>query len=63
MIRRGALLGQSATARSPTIIGPISFRDDGTAAVPNPHMQRIGGAIQLIWPADAATADLVFPAP
>lgn len=46
-----------------TIIGPITFRDDGTAAVPNPHMQRIGGAIELIWPDDSATSDLVYPAP
>jgi len=46
-----------------TIIGPITFREDGTAAVPNPHMQRIGGAIELIWPAEPATADLVYPAP
>jgi branched-chain amino acid transport system substrate-binding protein len=53
----------AATDGLSTIIGPITFRDDGTAAVPNPHMQRIGGAIQLIWPADAATADLVYPAP
>jgi branched-chain amino acid transport system substrate-binding protein len=46
-----------------TIIGPITFREDGTAEVPNPHMQRIGGAIELIWPAETATADLVYPAP
>jgi branched-chain amino acid transport system substrate-binding protein len=46
-----------------TIIGPITFREDGTAEVPNPHMQRIGGAIELIWPAESATADLVYPSP
>jgi branched-chain amino acid transport system substrate-binding protein len=46
-----------------TIIGPITFREDGTAQVPNPHMQRIGGAIELIWPEESATADLVYPAP
>jgi branched-chain amino acid transport system substrate-binding protein len=45
-----------------TIIGPITFREDGTAPVPNPLMQRVGGAIELIWPADAATSELVFPA-
>jgi len=53
----------AATDGLETIIGPITFRDDGTADVPNPHMQRVGGAIELIWPADAATADLVYPAP
>jgi branched-chain amino acid transport system substrate-binding protein len=46
-----------------TIIGPITFREDGTAEVPNPHMQRIGGAIELIWPAESATADMVYPSP
>jgi len=53
----------AATDGLSTIIGPITFREDGTAAVPNPQMQRIGGAIELIWPADAATTDLTYPAP
>jgi branched-chain amino acid transport system substrate-binding protein len=53
----------AATDGLSTIIGPITFREDGTAPVPNPHMQRIGGAIELIWPDDSATADLVYPAP
>jgi branched-chain amino acid transport system substrate-binding protein len=50
----------AATDGLSTIIGPITFREDGTAAVPNPLMQRVAGAIELIWPADAATADLVL---
>jgi len=53
----------AATDGLSTIIGPITFREDGTADVPNPHMQRIGGAIELIWPAESASADLVYPAP
>ena len=53
----------AATDGLSTIIGPITFREDGTAAVPNPHMQRVGGAIELVWPAESATADLVYPAP
>ncbi|HEX7098464.1 MAG TPA: amino acid ABC transporter substrate-binding protein [Acidimicrobiia bacterium] len=53
----------AATDGLETIIGPITFRDDGTAEVPNPHLQRIGGAIELIWPAESATAELVYPAP
>ncbi|HVR79871.1 MAG TPA: amino acid ABC transporter substrate-binding protein [Acidimicrobiia bacterium] len=52
----------AATDGLSTIIGPITFREDGTAPVPNPLMQRVGGAIELIWPADAATSELVFPA-
>jgi branched-chain amino acid transport system substrate-binding protein len=53
----------AATDGLSTIIGPVTFREDGTAEVPNPHMQRIGGAIELIWPAESATADLVYPSP
>ena len=53
----------AATDGLETIVGPITFREDGTAPVPNPHMQRIGGAIELIWPAESATADLVYPSP
>jgi len=53
----------AATDGLETIIGPITFREDGTAPVPNPLMQRIGGAIELIWPGESATADLVYPAP
>jgi branched-chain amino acid transport system substrate-binding protein len=53
----------AATDGLETIIGPITFRENGTAEVPNPHMQRIGGAIELIWPAESATSDLVYPAP
>lgn len=52
----------AATDGLETIIGPITFREDGTAPVPNPLMQRAGGAIELIWPAEAATSDLVYPA-
>lgn len=53
----------AATDGLSTIIGPITFRENGTAEVPNPLMQRVGGAIELIWPAEAASADLVYPAP
>jgi branched-chain amino acid transport system substrate-binding protein len=53
----------AATDGLETIIGPITFREDGTAEVPNPHMQRIGGAIELIWPAESATTELVYPSP
>lgn len=53
----------AATDGLETIIGPITFRENGTAEVPNPLMQRVGGAIELIWPAESATSDLVYPAP
>ncbi|HEX9643084.1 MAG TPA: amino acid ABC transporter substrate-binding protein [Acidimicrobiia bacterium] len=45
-----------------TIIGPVTFREDGTAPVLNPLMQRVEGSIALVWPVESATADLVYPA-
>jgi hypothetical protein len=45
-----------------TVAGPITFREDGTAPITNPLMQRIGGGVELVWPADAATQELVYPA-
>lgn len=45
------------------IIGPVSFRDNGTGEVVTPFLQYQGGDIQLVWPQEFATADLVIPAP
>ena len=46
-----------------TVIGPVAFRDDGTGDVTTAILQYQGGQIQLIWPAEFATADFAFPAP
>jgi branched-chain amino acid transport system substrate-binding protein len=46
-----------------TVAGPITFREDGTSPITNPLMQRIDGSVVLVWPADAATAPLVYPSP
>jgi hypothetical protein len=46
-----------------TVAGPITFREDGTAPITNPLMQRVDGSVVLVWPADAATADLIYPSP
>ncbi len=53
----------AATDGLETILGPITFRENGTAPVPNPLMQRYDGAIRLIWPAGSGTSELVYPAP
>ncbi len=45
------------------LIGPVSFRADGTGEVVTPFLQYQGGQIQLVWPEEFATADLVIPAP
>lgn len=46
-----------------TVVGPVTFRDDGTGVVTAPYLQYQGGQIELIWPREFATADLVYPAP
>ncbi|HEU4319852.1 MAG TPA: amino acid ABC transporter substrate-binding protein [Acidimicrobiia bacterium] len=46
-----------------TVAGPITFREDGTSPITNPLMQRIGGGVELVWPAEAATQELVYPSP
>lgn len=46
-----------------TVIGPITFRENGTAVITAPFLQYQDGAIELIWPQEFATADLVVPAP
>src|SRR5690606_26008935 len=53
----------AATDGLETIVGPITFREDGTAPVPNPQMQRIGGRIEFMWRAEGATTELACPAP
>ena len=46
-----------------TVVGEVAFRDDGTGVVVAPYLQYQGGTIELIWPREFSTADLVFPAP
>jgi hypothetical protein len=46
-----------------TVMGHITFREDGTGTVIAPILQYQEGRVQLVWPAEFATADLVYPAP
>ena len=46
-----------------TVIGPVKFRADGTGIVHPVFVQWINGRQELVWPRDAATAPLVYPAP
>ncbi|HEY7652173.1 MAG TPA: amino acid ABC transporter substrate-binding protein [Methylomirabilota bacterium] len=46
-----------------TVIGSVKFRPDGTGIVPQALLQWIGGKQELVWPKEAATAPLAFPAP
>jgi branched-chain amino acid transport system substrate-binding protein len=45
-----------------TVIGPVSFREDGTGVVLNPFIQWQAGKQELVWPSEHATAPFAFPA-
>jgi hypothetical protein len=46
-----------------TVIGPVKFRPDGTGIVAQALLQWQAGKQELVWPTEAATAKLAFPAP
>jgi branched-chain amino acid transport system substrate-binding protein len=46
-----------------TVIGPVTFRPDGTGVVIDPLIQWQNGKLELVWPAEHATTKLAYPAP
>ena len=60
---REAIRDAIAATDMETVSGPITFRDDGTAVITPIYLQYQEGQIQLVWPQEFATADLVYPAP
>lgn len=60
---RQAIRDAIAASDVQTVVGEVTFRDNGTGVVTAPYLQYQGGTIELIWPQEFATADLVFPAP
>lgn len=46
-----------------TVIGHVTFNEDGTGSVPFVLLQYQNGKPELAWPAEFATADFVYPAP
>src|SRR3989449_2720132 len=52
-----------AATDTTTVIGPVKFRADGNGIVHPVFVQWINGKQELVWPRDAATAPLVYPAP
>ena len=60
---RQAIRDAIAASDVQTVVGEVTFRDNGTGVVTAPYLQYQGGTIELIWPEEFATADLVFPAP
>lgn len=60
---RDAIRDAIAATDMTTVIGPVTFNDDGTGNVLNPVVQWLNGAQELVWPPEHATADFVYPAP
>lgn len=60
---RDAIRDAIAATDMDTVIGPVTFREDGTGVVNAPILQYQNGAIELIYPPEFATADIVFPVP
>lgn len=60
---REAIRNAIAATDMETMIGPVTFRDNGTGVVTAPFLQYQNGKIELVWPQEFATANLVVPAP
>lgn len=60
---RDAVRDAIAATDMETVMGHITFREDGTGTVIAPYLQYQNGRPELVWPAEFATADLVYPAP
>jgi branched-chain amino acid transport system substrate-binding protein len=58
----GAVRDAMAATDMDTVVGPITFREDGTAPIENPLMQRVDGAVVLVWPPVEGAGTLWYPA-
>jgi branched-chain amino acid transport system substrate-binding protein len=59
---RDAIRDAIAATDMDTVIGPVTFNEDGTGNVVTAILQYQAGRPELVWPAEFATADLAFPA-
>jgi branched-chain amino acid transport system substrate-binding protein len=60
---RDAIRDAIAATELDTVIGTVTFNEDGTGNVPVAILQYQNGRPELVWPTEFATADLVYPAP
>jgi branched-chain amino acid transport system substrate-binding protein len=60
---REAVRDAMASIDTNTVIGPVTFNEDGTGNVLNPLIQWQNGKLELVWPPEQATQDFVYPAP
>ena len=60
---RAAVRDAIAAIDLDTVIGPVTFNEDGTGNVLNPLIQWQNGQMELVWPPDQSTAEFLYPAP
>lgn len=60
---RDAIRDAIAATELDTMIGPVTFREDGTGDVVTAILQYQNGRPELVWPAEFATAEFAYPAP
>ena len=60
---RAAVRDAIASIDMDTVIGPVTFNEDGTGNVLNPLVQWQNGQLELVWPEDQAAAEFLYPAP
>jgi branched-chain amino acid transport system substrate-binding protein len=58
-----AVIDALAQGSFDTVVGPVTFNDDGTGNVLNPLIQWQNGQMELVYPPDHASADFIYPAP
>jgi branched-chain amino acid transport system substrate-binding protein len=59
---RDAIRDAIAATDMDTVIGPVTFNEDGTGNVVTAILQMQNGSQELVWPAEFATADFAYPA-
>ena len=60
---RDAIRDALTTTDMTAVIGPVTFNADGTGNVLNPLVQWQNGVLELVYPFDQASAELLYPAP
>ncbi len=60
---RAAIRDAMAATDMMTVMGPVTFNEDGTANVWNPLIQWQNGKLELVYPTDQASAEFAYPAP
>jgi branched-chain amino acid transport system substrate-binding protein len=60
---RTAIRDAIAASDTETVMGQITFREDGTGIVTTPVLQYQEGRVQVVWPEEFVTSPLVYPAP